>query len=101
MTKTITEAERAGQYWTIPAFYWNYFSPILNETSSYSEFKMKCGILGYSGYSTTKTGKGMRVYDEFLKSESSMNRNYGELSRKAAKFWEQRENKIGNEHGKN
>ena len=90
--KILTDEERQGQLWCYPALYWNYFGPILNEAKTYSEFKMTCGLLGYSGYSCQADERNhLPSYDAFLLSESTSQRGKGIITKKAKEFWEHRE----------
>ena len=90
--RILTDKERQEQLWRYPALYWNYFGPVLYEAKTYSEFKMTCGLLGYTGYSCKyDEDRYLPSYDAFLLSESTSWRGKGIMTKKAKKFWEHRE----------
>lgn len=50
---------------------WSIFSPIILRSNSYSEFKMKCELAGYTGYFSLFDKKNeLKIYDIFILSES-------------------------------
>lgn len=90
--RILTDKERQGQFWCYPALMWYYFGPILFEAKTYSEFKMTCGLLGYSGYCCPEDEqRHLPSYDAFILQEITSNRSAGSLSSKAKEFWTQRE----------
>jgi len=57
--------------WMYPDERWSVFSPILLKSNTYSEFKMKCELTGYTGYFTNFDKRnGLKIYDVFILSEA-------------------------------
>jgi hypothetical protein len=57
--------------WMYPDERWRVFSPIVMKSKTYSEFKMKCELTGYTGYFTNfDRENGLKIYDVFILSEA-------------------------------
>jgi hypothetical protein len=76
--------------WIFPRMQWKYFGPILYKSRNYSEFKMRCQLMGYVGYTSGwDEENGIPCYDHFILSEACHIRRTGVMNRKAQKFREQ------------
>lgn len=53
--------------WKSPMLRWKYFGPILYVSKTFSEFKMKCELIGYGGYASGWDEENdIKCYESFI-----------------------------------
>lgn len=66
---------------------WKYFGPILYVSKTFSEFKMKCELIGYGGYASGWDEENdIKCYESFIFAEACGWRGKGIMNKKAAMF---------------
>lgn len=67
----VKNGNRTRPSWMYPDERWDVFSPIVMRSKTYSEFKMKCELAGYTGYFSHFDKKNeLKIYDIFILSEA-------------------------------